>query len=171
MDGFTVMPMIKAVVHADVIVTLTGNINVVDTPHFRAMKDAAIVANSGHFDVELNLKGLRKMSASRKELRPFTVQYTLKNGKRVVVLGEGRLINLASAEGHPASVMDMSFANQALAAEYIRKNHTVLEKRVYALPEKLDNNIATLKLKAMKLSMDTLTAQQREYLTSWHIGT
>ncbi len=171
MDGFTVMPMIKAVVHADIVVTLTGDINVVDVPHFKAMKDNAIVANAGHFDVELNLKGLRKITTSRKELRPYTVQYTLKGGKTVIVLGEGRLINLASAEGHPASVMDMSFANQALAAEFIMKNHNKLENKVYGVPEKLDINIAALKLKAMKLQMDTLTAEQTKYLDSWKVGT
>ncbi len=171
MDGFTVMPMRKAVVHADVIVTLTGNINVVDKQHFAKMKDGAVVCNSGHFDCELNLEALRKLSTSRKEVRPFTVQYTLPNKRRIMVLGEGRLINLASAEGHPASVMDMSFANQALAAEFIVKRYGTLENKVYALPDEVDVKIAKAKLKAMKLSIDTLTSQQQEYLASWNIGT
>ncbi len=171
MDGFTVMPMIKAVVHADIIVTLTGNIHVIDKHHFLKMKDRAVVCNSGHFDVEINLKALRAMAVSRKQVRPYTIEYILKSGKRIRVLGEGRLINLASAEGHPASVMDMSFANQALAAEYIAKNYRKLQKRVYALPDSVDDHIAKLKLATMHLSIDSLTRQQREYLTSWHIGT
>lgn len=171
MDGYEVAPMEEAVQNADLIVTLTGNIHVVDVKHFQKMKDGAIVCNSGHFDVELNLKGLNKITKSKKEVRPFTVEHTLKNGKRVLVLAEGRLINLSAAEGHPASVMDMSFANQALAAEHIVKHHKKMEKRVYALPEKVDNNIAALKLKSMKIGMDTLTDQQDEYLSSWHIGT
>lgn len=171
MDGFTVMPMRKAVVHADIVVTVTGNMHVVDAQHFRAMKDGVVICNAGHFDVELNLLALKKMSKSHKELRPFAMQYTQRNGKRIIVLGEGRLINLASAEGHPASVMDMSFANQALAAEFIKDHRSTLEKKVYALPEKLDYEIAALKLKSMKLSLDTLTKQQQTYLTSWRVGT
>ncbi|OGY85826.1 MAG: adenosylhomocysteinase [Candidatus Kerfeldbacteria bacterium RIFOXYB2_FULL_38_14] len=171
MDGFTVMPMEKAVVHADVVATLTGDIHVVDTKHFLKMKDGAIVCNSGHFDVEINLDSLRKISKSRKEVRPFTVQYTLKSGKRIMILGEGRLINLASAEGHPASVMDMSFANQALAAEYIVKNHHTMEKKVYSLPKNTDDLIAKLKLAAMELTIDELSAEQKKYLTSWEVGT
>lgn len=171
MDGFTVMPMRKACVHADVIVTLTGNMHVVDKQHFLKMKDGCVVANSGHFDIELNLEALNKLAVSKKEVRPFTVEYKLKGGKKVRVLGEGRLINLASAEGHPASVMDMSFANQALAAEYIAKNHESMVNKVYALPEEMDNRIAELKLKSMKIELDKLTPEQKEYLASWQIGT
>lgn len=171
MDGFEVKPMIEAVQEADIVVTLTGDINVVDVPHFRKMKDGCLVANSGHFDVELNLKGLRKIAKSKREVRPYTMEYKLPNGKRIRILGEGRLINLAAAEGHPASVMDMSFANQALAAEYIKKNHEKMENRVYALPEKTDIRIAALKLKSMGVKMDKLTQEQKEYLASWHIGT
>lgn len=171
MDGYDVMPMMEAVSLADVIVTLTGDIHVIDKKHFLKMKHGAIVCNSGHFDVEINLEALHKMAKSRKEVRPFTVEYTLPSRKTVIILGEGRLINLASAEGHPASVMDMSFANQALAAEYIAKHHKIMEKRVYALPEATDNSIAKIKLKNMGITMDTLTKEQREYLSSWHIGT
>ncbi|HLD22036.1 MAG TPA: adenosylhomocysteinase [Patescibacteria group bacterium] len=171
MDGFTVMPMMKAVVHADIIVTLTGDIHVIDKKHFLAMKHRAVVCNSGHFDVELNLEVLQKMAKSRKEVRPFTVEYTLPNGKQVIVLGEGRLINLASAEGHPASVMDMSFANQALAAEFIAKQYQTMRKQVYSLPQEMDQEIARLKLLSMGLSIDTLTAEQKRYLTSWTQGT
>lgn len=171
MDGYEVAPMEEAVRNADLVVTLTGNKHVVDVKHFRKMKDGAIVCNSGHFDLEINLKGLNKITKSKKEVRPFTVQYTLANGKRVLVLAEGRLVNLAAAEGHPAAVMDMSFANQALAAEHIVKHHKKMEKRVYALPEKVDTRIAALKLKAMGSKMDTLTPEQEEYLASWHIGT
>ncbi len=171
MDGFTVMPMAEAVKEADIIATLTGDMHVVDVKHFKKMKDGAIVCNSGHFDIELNLKGLRKIAKSRKEVRPFVVEYTLQNGKIIRVLGEGRLINLASAEGHPASVMDMSFANQSLAAEFIAKRYKQMEGKVYALPEKLDNNIARLKLKSMGIKLDTLTDAQEEYLASWQMGT
>lgn len=135
------------------------------------MKDGAVICNSGHFDVEINLNALRNMSKSRKEVRPFTVEYKLKSGKRILVLGEGRLINLASAEGHPASVMDMSFANQALAAEFIVKNHGKLENKVYALPKHVDDNIAALKLRSMKLTLDVLTPEQVKYLASWKVGT
>lgn len=171
MDGFTVMPMEKAVVHADIIITLTGNIHVIDKQHFLKMKDGAVVCNSGHFDVEINLEVLHTMAKTRKEVRPFTVEYTLRDGKRIRVLGEGRLINLASAEGHPASVMDMSFANQALAAEYIVEHHKTLEAKVYSLPQEMDEEIARLKLLSMELTIDTLTKKQEEYLASWHIGT
>lgn len=171
MDGFMVMPMIKAAPIGDVFITLTGNMHVIDKQHFEKMKDGAIVCNSGHFDIEINLQGLKTITKSKAEVRPFTVAHTLKNGRRIMVLGEGRLINLASAEGHPADVMDMSFANQALAAEYIAKNHKTLEKKVYALPAEMDYNIAKLKLKTMGLAMDTLTKEQEKYLSSWHMGT
>jgi len=171
MDGFSVMPMMEAVKIADFVATLTGNMHVVDVKHFKAMKEGAIVCNSGHFDIELNLKGLRSISKSRKEVRPYVMEYTLKSGKTINVLGEGRLINLASAEGHPASVMDMSFANQALAAEHIAKNYKKMENKVYALPKKLDDNIARLKLKSMGIGVDLLTPAQEHYLNSWETGT
>jgi adenosylhomocysteinase len=135
------------------------------------MKDGAIVANSGHFNVELDLKALGAMAKDRRMIREFVEEYTLKSGKRVVVLGEGRLVNLAAAEGHPSSVMDMSFANQALCSEWMVKNHQSLEKRVYTVPEKLDHEIARLKLKAMGVKVDVLTAEQEKYLTSWEMGT
>ena len=171
MDGFSVMPMKTAVPIADIIVTLTGNKHVVDSHHFPLMKDGAIVCNSGHFDVEINLLALEKLSVSRKILRPYTEEFVLKNKKRVIILGEGRLINLASAEGHPAAVMDMSFANQALAAEYITTHRETLEKRVYALPDENDQTIARLKLASMGLNIDRLTAAQEDYLASWNLGT
>jgi len=171
MDGFDVMPMMDAVKIADLIITLTGDIHVIDEKHFSKMKHGAIVCNSGHFDVEINLEALHKMAVNRREVRPFTVEYTLKSGRQIIVLGEGRLINLASAEGHPASVMDMSFANQALGAEFIAQHHSTMEKRVYALPEAMDNNIAKIKIQTMGLKIDVLTKEQKEYLSSWHIGT
>lgn len=171
MDGFQVMPMIDAVGQADLVVTLTGNRDIVDKKHFLAMKNGCIICNSGHFDVELNLKALAKLSVSKKTVRPFTEEYTLKNRKKIMVLGEGRIINLTSAEGHPASVMDMSFANQALAAEFIARHHDELEKKVYTLPAESDDLIASLKLKAMGISIDTLTKEQQNYLESWQHGT
>lgn len=171
MDGYTVMPMRKAVVHGDVICTLTGNKHVIARQHFLRMKDKAIVCNSGHFDCEIDLPALRAMSMAVRDIRPMVREYHLRNKRRIRVLGEGRLINLASAEGHPASVMDMSFANQALAAEYLAKKAPTLEKRVYSLPEETDRHIATLKLATMHLSIDTLTAAQERYLTTWKEGT
>lgn len=171
MDGFTVMPMREAARIGDIFVTLTGDINVVDVHHFELMKDGAIVANSGHFNVEINIPGLEEMSKSKRIVRPFVDEYMTKNGRRIFILGEGRLINLASAEGHPASVMDMSFANQALTLEYLTKNASKLEKRVYSVPEEIDKKIAELKLAAMGVSIDTLTAEQVKYLGSWQEGT
>jgi adenosylhomocysteinase len=172
MDGFQVMPMIEASTCGDIFVSATGDINVIDTHHMEAMKDGAIVCNSGHFNVEINLKGLQEMCTSAPKLvRPFVEQYTLKNGKRLHVLGEGRLVNLAAAEGHPASVMDMSFANQALAAEYMFSNAKTLQNQVYALPAELDMEIARLKLEAMGVHIDTLTEQQAAYLSQWQEGT
>jgi adenosylhomocysteinase len=171
MDGYRVMPMAEAAPIGDLFVTLTGNTSVIRPEHFRRMKDGAIVANSGHFNVELDLVGLKKISKRVRRVREFVQEYTLRSGKRVHILGEGRLINLAAAEGHPAMVMDMSFANQALAAEYIAKNHMKLENRVYRMPEKIDDNIATLKLRSMKTKIDKLTPQQRKYLASWREGT
>jgi adenosylhomocysteinase len=171
MDGFRVMPMVEAAKIGDVFVTLTGDINVLDEHHFAVMKDGAIVANSGHFNVEINIPGLEKMSTSKRLVRPYVDEYVTKDGRRIYVLGEGRLINLASAEGHPASVMDMSFANQALSLEYLVKNADKLEKRVYSVPTEIDQNIAKLKLAAMGISVDDLTPQQVKYLASWEEGT
>jgi len=171
MDGFRVMPIAEAAQIGDFFCTLTGDINVIDVPHFAAMKDGASVANSGHFNVELNLKGLEKISVAHKEVRPYVEEYTLKNGKHVCVLGEGRLINLAAAEGHPSGVMDMSFANQALSLEYLWAKKPALEKSVYPVPENIDKEIARLKLAAMGITIDKLTPEQEEYLRSWQIGT
>jgi len=170
MDGFTVMPMIKAAPLGDVFVTLTGDIHVIRLEHFRKMKDGAIVCNSGHFNVELDLEALGKATRKRRVVRPNVEEFVLK-GKRINILCEGRLINLSAAEGHPAIVMDMSFANQALAAEYIVKNHNKFENKVYVVPEKIDAKIAALKLKSMGVSIDRLTPEQKEYLASWEMGT
>jgi adenosylhomocysteinase len=171
MDGFLVMPMSEAASIGDIFVTLTGDKSVLRTEHFRKMKDCAIMCNSGHFNVEIDLEDLAKIAKSRKGLRPFVEEFTLANGRRLCVLGEGRLINLASAEGHPASVMDMSFANQALAAEYVVKNYQSLEKKVYPVPEDIDREIARLKLHSMGITIDTLTAEQTKYMASWQEGT
>ena len=171
MDGFRVMPIASAASIGDIFVTVTGNRHVVDGNHFAKMKDGAIVANSGHFDLELNLVALREMSAPVEQLRPFVEEYKLANGNRIIVLGEGRLINLAAAEGHPASVMDMSFANQALSAEYLVKNKGKLAPGVHLLPPEVDQEIASLKLRSLGMSIDTLTAEQIEYMTSWETGT
>ncbi|MGQ9631942.1 MAG: adenosylhomocysteinase [bacterium] len=171
MDGFQVMPMRQAAKVGDIFVSSTGDINVLDEPHFRAMKDGAILANSGHFDVEINLKALKRLSKSRRVVRDSVEEYTLKDGRRIYVLGEGRLVNLAAAEGHPASVMDMSFANQALSAEYIVKNAGSLEKKVYPVPREIDDQIASLKLKSMGIRIDRLTREQKKYLKSWEMGT
>src|SRR5512136_3471012 len=161
MDGFQVMPMMEAAKIGDIFCTVTGDINVVDTHHFNLMKDGAIVANSGHFNVEINIPGLQKLSRGDPTLvRPFVEQYETKDGRKINILGEGRLINLAAAEGHPASVMDMSFANQTLAAEYLVKNAKTLEKRVYSVPEEVDAEIARIKLSAMKVAIDVLTPEQ-----------
>jgi adenosylhomocysteinase len=171
MDGYRVMPMSKAAKVGDLFVTLTGDVDVIRSEHFEAMKDGAIVANSGHFDVEIDLKSLRKMTQKKREIRPEVMEYSLKGGKRILVLAEGRLVNLASAEGHPASVMDMSFANQSLGAEWMLKNGSGLERKVYAVPERIDKEIARLKLKSMGVSVDRLTPGQRNYLASWELGT
>jgi adenosylhomocysteinase len=171
MDGFTVMPIGKAARIGDFFCTLTGNINVIRKEHFATMKDGAIVANSGHFNVELDLVGLEKLAKSRRMIRQFTEEFTLKDGRRINVLGEGRLINLAAAEGHPSSVMDMSFANQALSIEFMIQNKKPLAKQVYPVPEKIDKQIAKEKLAAMGTKIDRLTAEQRKYLASWTIGT
>lgn len=172
MDGFRVMPMAEAAKVGDIFVSATGDINVIDTHHFATMKHGAIVANSGHFNVEINLKGLKQMAKGEPRLvRPFVEEYVLDGGRIVYVLGEGRLINLAAAEGHPASVMDMSFANQALAAEYMLKNAASLTPNVYTIPEEVDKEIARLKLEAMGVQIDTLTAEQAHYLSQWEEGT
>ncbi|MFN2453890.1 MAG: adenosylhomocysteinase [Pyrinomonadaceae bacterium] len=172
MDGFRVMPMIEAARYGDIFVTVTGNRHVIDAEHFAVMKDGAIVCNSGHFDLELNLGALRSLAEGPHELRRFVEEYKLKeNGHRVMVLGEGRLINLAAAEGHPASVMDMSFANQALSVEYLIKNQGRLQAGVHILPKEVDTEIANLKLRALGIGIDTLTAEQTEYLGSWETGT
>ncbi len=171
MDGFRVMPMAEAVVSGDIFCTLTGDINVLDRHHLEAMKDGAIVANSGHFNVEINIPALEEMAVEKRLVRPFVEQYELSDGRRINLLGEGRLINLAAAEGHPASVMDMSFANQALSAEYMIKNAGSMEKKVYAVPEDIDKEIARIKLEAMKVNIDILTAEQIKYLNSWQEGT
>lgn len=172
MDGFTIMPMEAAARIGDIFVTATGDVNVIDKHHFEVMKNGALVSNSGHFNVEINIPALEKMSQGKpKQVRPFVDQFLLKDGRKINLLGEGRLINLAAAEGHPASVMDMSFANQALGAEFIFKNGKTLEKRVYALPESVDREIARLKLAAMGVKIDTLTAEQEAYLNQWQEGT
>ena len=171
MDGFPVMPIAKAAPVGDFFCTLTGDINVIRTEHFLNMKDGAIICNSGHFDAELELPGLKESSTSRRRIREFVEEFTLKNGRRIYLLGEGRLINLAAAEGHPSSVMDMSFANQALSAEYMARESQRLEKRVYPVPQEIDREIARLKLEAMGVEIDSLTPEQERYLSSWEMGT
>ncbi len=171
MDGFRVMPMRQAAQIAHFIVTSTGDKNVVDRGDFEVMKDGCIVANSGHFNVEINIPALEQMAVSHREIRWQTHEYVLPDGRRIYLLGEGRLINLASAEGHPASVMDMSFANQALAAEYLVQHSSELKHQVYPVPAELDRQIATLKLKALGVEIDTLTEEQQDYLASWEAGT
>ncbi len=171
MDGFRVMPMNKAVSEGDIFVTLTGDINVIRPEHFIKMKDGAIICNSGHFDVELDLKGLKEITRSIRTVRPYVEEYRLMNGRKIHILAEGRLVNLAAAEGHPAVVMDMSFANQALAAEYLVKLKKPLDNKVHVIPEKIDNRIAKMKLDLMGIKIDRLTAEQKEYLSSWEMGT
>jgi adenosylhomocysteinase len=171
MDGFRVMPMDEAAPLGDFFVTVTGNLKVIRGEHFAAMKDGAIVCNSGHFNVELDIPALEKLSKKKLAVRSGVDQYTLKNGRRVSLLGEGRLVNLATAEGHPSSVMDMSFANQALGAEFIVKNYKKLEKKVYPVPADIDKEISRLKLAGMGVSIDKLTKEQVKYLASWEMGT
>ncbi len=171
MDGFTLLPMAKAAKIGDFFCTVTGNINVIRKNHFQVMKDGAIVCNSGHFNVELDLESLESLSKNKKTIRPFVEQYLLENGKRINVLGEGRLINLAAAEGHPSSVMDMSFANQALSIEFMVTGTQSLKNDVYPVPEKIDRQIAKEKLVAMGITIDRLTAEQKKYLASWTMGT
>jgi adenosylhomocysteinase len=171
LDGHRVLPMERAAREGDVFVTVTGNKGVLRDEHFRAMKDGAIVCNSGHFNVEIDIPALEGLSKGRRMIRDFVEEFTLADGRRIHLLGDGRLINLAAAEGHPASVMDMSFANQALAAEYMIKNHAALEKKCYAVPEAIDREIARLKLEAMGTSIDRPTAEQERYMSSWEEGT
>ncbi len=171
MDGFRVMPMMEAAPIGDIFVTLTGDINVIDKKHFEVMKDGAIVANSGHFNVEINIPALEEMAVEKRLVRPFVDAYELPDGRVIHILGEGRLINLAAAEGHPASVMDMSFANQALSAEYMIKHAKELEKKVYGVPLDIDMEIARLKLESMGIKIDVLTEAQVKYLNSWEEGT
>lgn len=171
MDGFRVMPMAQAAAEGDIFVTSTGNINVIDRRHFEVMKDGAILANSGHFNVEINIPALRAMATEVRRVREFVDQFILPDGRRLNLLGEGRLVNLAAAEGHPASVMDMSFANQALSAEWIARHAAELEPRVYPVPEEIDRQVARLKLQAMHVAIDTLTPEQEKYLASWEEGT
>jgi adenosylhomocysteinase len=171
MDGFRVMPMAEAAALGDIFCTLTGDINVLDKQHFEAMRDGAIVSNSGHFNVEINIPALEALSTEKRRAREFIEQYVLKDGRRINLLAEGRLVNLAAAEGHPASVMDMSFANQALSLEYLLQHSGELEKKVYGVPEAIDREIARLKLEAMGIHIDVLTDEQRKYLASWEEGT
>ena len=171
MDGFRVMPMNEAAKIGDVFITVTGNKSVLAHEHFERMKDGAVICNSGHFNVEIDIPALEKLSSGKKPARPFVDEYTMKDGRRIYLLGEGRLINLAAAEGHPASVMDMSFANQALSAEYMVKNASELKAEVYPVPEHLDKQIAKLKLESMGVTIDKLTPDQEHYLASWSEGT
>jgi adenosylhomocysteinase len=171
MDGFRVMKMDEAAVDGDIFVTVTGDVNVLDRQHFETMKDGAILANSGHFNSEINLKALDQLATGVRQVRPSVQEYKMGDGRRLHVLAEGRLINLAAAEGHPAAVMDMSFANQALCAEYMAKNYKTLEHKVYDVPADIDAEVARLKLKAMRIEIDTLTEEQQRYLTSWEEGT
>ncbi|MCD4751989.1 MAG: adenosylhomocysteinase [Anaerolineaceae bacterium] len=171
MDGYRVMPMAEAAPIGDIFITLTGDINVIDKHHFEAMKDGALVGNSGHFNVEINIPALDEMAVSKRRVRPFVEEYVLEDGRRIHILGEGRLINLAAAEGHPASVMDMSFANQALAGEYLVKESKNMGNNVYDVPEELDREIARLKLASMGVTIDVLTEEQKVYLNSWTEGT
>ena len=171
MDGFRVMPIAKAARLGDFFCTLTGDINVIRKEHFLTMKDGAILSNSGHFDVELDLPGLKQASKGRRPIREFVGEFRLRNGRRLYLLGEGRLINLAAAEGHPSSVMDLSFANQALCAEFMAREHKKLKKKVYPVPAEIDREIARLKLESMGVEIDTLTPEQEKYLFSWEMGT
>jgi len=171
MDGYQVMPLMEAAKIGDIFISIAGDKHVIDEAHIQAMKDGAILANSGHFNVEINIPSLEKMARSKRQMRPFTDEYTMSDGRRLYLLGEGRLINLAAAEGHPANVMDMSFANQALSLEYIAKNRGKLETKVYPVPEEIDKQVARLKLNSMGINIDNLTPEQEKYLTSWEEGT
>jgi adenosylhomocysteinase len=165
------MPMAEAARIGDIFCTVTGDINVIDRAHLEVMKDGALIANSGHFNVEINIPALESMASDKLQVRPFVQQYTLKDGRLLNLLAEGRLVNLAAAEGHPASVMDMSFANQALSLEYLLKHAGEMKKTVYTIPEEIDREIARMKLESMGVRIDTLSAEQQHYLTSWEEGT
>jgi adenosylhomocysteinase len=171
LDGYRVMTMAEAASQGDIFVTVTGNKGVLRAEHFRAMKDGAVVCNSGHFNVEIDIPALEKLSKQRRFLRDSVEEFTLQSGRKIHLLAEGRLINLAAAEGHPASVMDMSFANQALAAEFMVRNHAKLERKVYAVPEDIDEEIARLKLASMGITIDAATTEQQRYMSSWEEGT
>jgi len=171
MDGYQAMPLIEAAKIGDIFITATGDINAIDKGHLSQMKDGAILANSGHFNVEINIPALEKLAKAKRQIRPFVDEYTLADGRRLYLLGEGRLINLTAAEGHPASVMDMSFANQALCLEHLIKNKGNLQPKVYPVPEEIDNEVGRLKLKAMNINIDSLTQEQKKYLESWEEGT
>jgi adenosylhomocysteinase len=171
MDGYRVMPIAEAAAIGDIFITVTGNVNVIDAQHLELMKDGAIVANSGHFNAEINIPALEDLAVSKRRVREFVDEYTYADGRRIHLLAEGRLVNLSAAEGHPASVMDMSFANQALGSEYMLNNAQTLQPRVYTLPAALDKEIARLKLHAMGVRIDTLTPEQDLYLNSWESGT
>ena len=171
MDGYQVMPLMEAARVGDIFITAAGDKNVIDKAHLQVMKDGVILANSGHFNVEINIPALESMAHNKRRIRPFVDEYTLNNGRHLYLLGEGRLINLAAAEGHPASVMDMSFANQALCLEYMVKNRERLEPKIYPVPEEIDRQVARLKLNSMGIDIDSLTPEQKEYLTSWEQGT
>lgn len=171
MDGFDVMPMSKAAELGDIFITATGNINVINVNHILKMKNGAILANSGHFNVEINVKGLKEIAKSVRNIRPFLDEYTLPNGNKIYLLADGRLVNLAAAEGHPSEVMDLSFSNQALSVEYIYRNKDKLEKKVYNVPLEIDEKVALLKLKGMGIEIETLTEEQKEYMKQWRYGT
>jgi adenosylhomocysteinase len=171
MDGYQVMPLLEAAKLGDIFITVTGGLNALDKDHFQRMKDGAILANSGHFNVELNIPVLESLSVSKRKLRPFVEQYTLADGRRLHLLGEGRLINLAAAEGHPASVMDMSFSNQALCVEYLVKNGNFLTPEVHPVPQEIDLEVGRLKLLSLGIAIDTLTEEQKKYFASWEAGT
>ena len=171
MEGCRVLPMAEAAAVGDIFITVTGNLHVIDRPQMELMKSGAILANSGHFNSEINIPALEAMSRGKRTLRPYVEEYTLKNGRLLYLLGEGRLINLAAAEGHPSSVMDMSFANQALSVEYLAKEGRTLDRQVFRVPQELDARVAQLKLAAMGITIDTLTEEQQKYLTSWQEGT
>ena len=171
MDGYRVMPLLEAARIGDIFITVTGGLNIIDKDHMLAMKDGAIMANSGHFNAEVNIPALESLAVEKREIRAFVEQYTLPDGKNLFLLAEGRLINLAAAEGHPASVMDMSFANQALCSEYVVKRGRGLKCKVYLVPEEVDNEVGRLKLRAMGINIDTLTPEQKKYQESWELGT
>ena len=171
MEGFQVMPLLEAAKVGDIFITVTGDKSVIDEPHFKVMKDGAILANSGHFNSEIDIPALETMAEKKRTIRDFVEEYTLADSRNIFLLGEGRLINLAAAEGHPASVMDMSFANQSLCAEYLVKNRGKLEIKVHQVPEEIDKEVARLKLRAMGVAIDSLTEEQQKYLASWQEGT